>query len=309
MQHHFIINPAAGQGLAAKYIPKIKACLEKQNENYTIYTSKGVRDITHYILQTAQSTADKLRFYACGGDGTLSEVVRGAIGFPHISVGVIPAGTGNDFVRSFDKPDVFQDIEAQINGHTETIDVIQINDHYSINMANIGFDCDVAADANRLKTKPLIKGSLAYIGGVIQEFCKEMGYELKITIDGEETLEGKFLLCTVANGSFCGGGWNSSPRALLNDGLLDFAIVKNLPRRRLIPILPSYRTGKYLDKHIRTGLVTYRQCQKLSIVAAKPQNVSIDGEIVPFTALAIQNLPGALRVIVPAGAGFLHPRS
>ena len=93
----------------------------------------------------------------------------------------------------------------------------------------------------------------------------------------------------------------------MNDGLLELAIVKKLPRRKLLPIIPSYHSGKYLDKHIKTGVVTYRQCKSLQIVAAKPQNVSIDGEIVPFTVLAIQNLPGALRIIVPAGTNFKNP--
>jgi diacylglycerol kinase family enzyme len=134
-----------------------------------------------------------------------------------------------------------------------------------------------------------------------------MGYHLTFTIDGTETFEGEYLLCTVANGSFCGGGWHSSPRAHMNDGLLELAIVKKLPRRKLLPIIPSYHSGKYLDKHIQTGVVTYRQCKSLQIVAARPQNVSIDGEIVPFTVLAIQNLPGALRVIIPAGTNFKNP--
>ena len=307
MQHHFVINPAAGQGHAAEYIPKIKAYFEGKKEPYTIYETTGVRDASHYVRKTAQSTTEELRFYACGGDGTLSEVVSGCIGFDHAAVGVIPAGTGNDFVRSFDKPEFFQNIEAQVTGHTEVIDVIQVNDRYAINMANIGFDCDAALSAAKLKTKPFIKGPMAYIGGLITEVCKEMGYDLTFTIDGTETLEGKYLLCTVANGSFCGGGWNSSPRAHMSDGLLELAIVKNMPRRVLLPIIPSYHSGKYLDKHIQTGIVTYRQCKSLKIVAAKPQNVSIDGEIVPFTVLAIQNLPSALRIVVPADTNFNNP--
>ena len=73
----------------------------------------------------------------------------------------------------------------------------------------------------------------------------------------------------------------------MNDGLLELAIVKKLPRRKLLPIIPSYHSGKYLDKHIKTGVVTYRQCKSLNIVAAKPQNVSIDGEIVPLLTLII----------------------
>ena len=305
MQHYFIINPAAGQGNAANYIPKIKECFQDKSENYTIYTTRGISDVTGYVRQIAENTQEELRFYACGGDGTLSEVVHGAVGFDHVSVGVLPAGTGNDFIRSFENAHLFQDINAQINGESVAIDLIQVNQQYSINMLNIGFDCNAAFYAAQYKKK--IKGPLAYLAGVIREFCRKMGSDLTFLIDNEESLSGAYLLCTIANGSFCGGGFRSSPNACLSDGLMDIAIVKTLPRLRFLSILPSYRTGKYLGKHIQSGLVTYRQCKKLEIVSALPLNVCIDGEIFPFTSLKIKNLPKALRVIVPAGA-LMHNR-
>lgn len=302
MHHHFIINPAAGQGHAIDYIPKIQEYFRRSEGPYTIYTTKGIDDLTQYVRDTAAKAQEELRFYACGGDGTLSEVAAAAAAYPRASVGILPAGTGNDFVRSFEGAEQFHSIEAQVQGSPAPIDLIQVNDRYAVNMLNIGFDCEVALAASRLKNKPLIKGTLAYLAGAVQQLCRPMGSMLQLAVDGKETLSGKYLLCTIAGGRFCGGGFQSSPKARLTDSQIDLAVVKNLPRRRFLTLLPAYRSGKYLEPCVQSGLVTYRQCKTLEILAAAPQNVCIDGEIFPFTSLKINVHPRALRFIVPAGA-------
>lgn len=313
MHHYFIINPAAGQGQASSYIPQIEQYFTvcSKPEPYTIYTTRGASDVTPYVSRICAETAEPIRFYACGGDGTLNEVVTGVIGHPHASVGVIPAGTGNDFVRSFQGSSLFQQIAAQIEGTDIAIDLIQINDRYAINMVNIGFDCNVAFAAGQLKQKPLLKGPLAYLAGVVQQLCHHMGSLLQFHIakgqPGAESISGEFLLCTIANGSFCGGGFQSSPKAELTDGQLDLAIIKTVPRLKFLALLPSYRTGRYLERLIHTGLVTYRQCESLEIIAATPLSVCIDGEISSFTSLQIRVLPQAIRFAIPRGA-FMRSR-
>lgn len=302
MHHHFIINPAAGQGQAVRYIPQIHQYFSDNPQPYTIYTSCGVGDITAYVQKTAAESSEELRFYACGGDGTLNEVICGAIGHAHVSVGILPAGTGNDFIRSFQDANLFQQIAAQVSGTPALIDLIRVNQQYAINMLNIGFDCNAALAASQLKKKPLLKGPLAYLAGTLQQFCHKMGSSLQFTIDEKEHFFGDFLLCTIANGRFCGGGFQSSPEAHLSDGLLDLAAVRLLSRRRFLSLLPSYRSGAYLKKQIETGLVTYRQCKQLQIFAASPLYVCIDGEISSFTSLNIAVLPEAVRFIVPYGA-------
>lgn len=302
MHHHFIINPAAGQGQAIKYIPQIQQYFKEVSQPYTIYTSCGVGDITAYVQKTAAKTTQELRFYACGGDGTLNEVICGAIGHAHVSVGILPAGTGNDFIRSFHESHLFQQVAAQVSGTPTPIDLIRVNQQYAINMLNIGFDCNAALAASQLKKKPLLKGPLAYAAGAVQQFCHKMGSGLHFTIDETEHFSGDFLLCTIANGRFCGGGFQSSPEAHVNDGLLDLAAVHMLSRPRFLSLLPSYRSGSYLKKQIKTGLVVYRRCKQLQILAASPLYVCIDGEISSFTSLQIAALPGAIRLIVPYGA-------
>ena len=93
------------------------------------------------MRKTAAESSERLRFYACGGDGTLGEVVNGAAGQVNAEVGLIPIGTGNDFVRNFADAGDFFDIEAQVMGEARAIDLIKCNDRYGINVVNVGFDC------------------------------------------------------------------------------------------------------------------------------------------------------------------------
>ena len=125
MHHYFIINPAAGQGKAAKLVPAIREYMEGEGLPFTIYQTQGVGDAMAYVRYMAKK--GPARFYACGGDGTLNEVVNGLKKFPECEVALIPAGTGNDFLRNFTNMENFQDIAAQVAGKAVAIDVLQVN--------------------------------------------------------------------------------------------------------------------------------------------------------------------------------------
>jgi len=300
MEHIFIINPSAGQGKAAKLIPAIQLALEGTTYKYSIYTTKAAGDAERFVRETCE-TGRKVRFYVCGGDGSFHEAVNGAKGFPEAELGVIPVGTGNDFVRNFGRKGDFMDILSQVEGKSMPCDVIDINGRYVVNMANIGFDCEVAAKASEWKKKPLISGPAAYLMGIPSEFAKPMGKRMSFRwVDGT-TMTGKYLLCTLANGSFCGGGFCSSPEAALDDGLMDVGIVQMLPRRKFVGILPKYKTGTYLDTKLGKEKVLYEKYGKLELAVAEPTHICIDGEISKFTYLKAQMVPRAFRFIVPKG--------
>ena len=300
MEHIFIINPSAGQGKAAKLIPAIQLALEGTTYKYSIYTTKAAGDAERFVRETCE-TDRKVRFYVCGGDGSFHEAVNGAKGFPEAELGIIPVGTGNDFVRNFGRKGDFMDILSQVEGRSMSCDVIDINGRYVVNMANIGFDCEVVVQAGKWKQKPLISGPVAYIMGIVSEFAKPMGKRISFRWADGTTMTGKFLLCTLANGSFCGGGFCSSPKAALNDGLMDVGIVQMLPRGRFIGILPKYKTGTYLDTKLGKEKVLYEKYEKLELAVAEPTNISIDGEIRQFTYLKAEMVKGAFRFIVPKG--------
>lgn len=300
MEHIFIINPCAGQGKGEKLIPAVQSALEGTTYNYSIYTTKAAGDAERFVRETCKAGGE-VRFYICGGDGSFHEAVNGAKGFPQAELGIIPVGTGNDFIRNFGKKHDFLDILSQVEGESMSCDVIDINGRYVVNMANIGFDCEVVVQAGEWKKKPLISGPVAYVMGIIAEFAKPMGKRMAFRWADGTTMTGKFLLCTLANGSFCGGGFCSSPKAALNDGLMDVGIVEMLPRRKFIGILPKYKTGTYLDTKLGAEKVLYEKYQKLELAVAEPTNISIDGEISQFTYLKAEMVPAAFRFIVPKG--------
>ena len=300
MEHIFIINPCAGQGKGAKMIHVIEEALQGTAYEYSIYTTKAAGDGERFVRETCESGRE-VRFYVCGGDGSFHEAVNGLKGFPQVEVGLLPMGTGNDFVRNFGKKSHFLDILSQVEGKSIPCDVIELNGRYVVNMANIGFDCEVAAKAAEWKKKPLVSGPAAYIMGILSEFAKPMGNRMSFRWADGNTMTGKYLLCTIANGSFCGGGFCSSPEAALNDGLMDVGIVQMIPRRKFVGILPKYKTGTYLDTNLGKEKVLYRKYNKLELAVAEPTHICIDGEISKFTYLKAEMVPQAFRFIVPKG--------
>ncbi|HAQ40909.1 MAG TPA: lipid kinase, partial [Clostridiales bacterium] len=122
-------------------------------------------------------------FYACGGDGTLHEVVNAACGFNHVSVGVIPCGSGNDFIKNFDNADNFHSIESQINGKSVNLDLIKVMNEFAVSVCNIGFDADAAFNMHKFKKVPFVSGSGRYFLSVFYCLMKKLGKNLEIIID------------------------------------------------------------------------------------------------------------------------------
>lgn len=146
-------------------IPAITAYMMQRNLPFSIYTTKSPGDAEQYV-RTVSQTGDAVRFYVCGGDGTLNEAVNGAAYAQNAAVGVIPFGSGNDFIRNFDHSALFEDLQSQIDGEPIKVDLLSANGRYALNMINIGFDCEVVMQVDRLRHIPLLKGSLAYLVSV-----------------------------------------------------------------------------------------------------------------------------------------------
>lgn len=158
MKHCFILNPAAGKGATALTLREtIEECAKRRQCDAEIYLTAGIGDATEYIKRRVAAEPDEtFRFYACGGDGTLGEAVCGVMSLENherVSLGLIPSGTGNDFVRNFEGGAQFFDIDAQLSATEQPIDLIRCNDRYAINMVNIGFDCEVVVKTVSLKKK------------------------------------------------------------------------------------------------------------------------------------------------------------
>lgn len=288
MKTIFIVNPKAGQGKdIQKLIDNINAVSERLNADTEIYITKAVGDGQAFVRQYCEKHG-VARFIACGGDGTLSEVLNGTIGFDNAEIGVIPIGTGNDFCRNFQSAIDFKNIEFQILGDVVKCDAIkyttefdgQITTGYCANMFNIGFDCNVADMMADIKKKPFISGSLAYFVSILSNLVIKKCIYLEIELDGTVVHNGPLLLTSVANGCFCGGGVKSNPLAELNDGLININIIKDVTRLQFIKLLPYYMKGTFLKLKGIEKVLSSQKCKRVTIT---PHSGSLrlcnDGEI------------------------------
>ena len=305
MKHYFIVNPAAGKGKDPKaLIERIEKSCRERLTDFEIYITEKAGDATEFVKKKCVAAKEKLRFFSCGGDGTNNEVISGAVGCDCAEVGFIPDGTGNDFIKCFDGAEKFTDIDAQLDGSAEAIDVISCNDKYIMNIMNIGFDCEVVRRTGKIKNLPLVSKSLAYILGVVIELIRKPGTKLRVCLDGGETKERSLLLSTFSNGRYYGGGFHASPKARLRDGLMDICFVKNISRAKFIGLVKHYRDGDYLDIEKFKKIVDFHRCREAVLEFETEQSVCIDGELFEGKRFELRLLPRALKILVPKGSSF-----
>lgn len=334
MRHIFIMNPAAGKGKAGKvFLPKIIETSKRMGIDYQIHRTIAPGDAERFVkgrCETRKAMPEKddiLRFYVCGGDGTLNEVANGAYGYDNVEIAMIPAGTGNDFPRYFGDMKYFEDIEGQILGEARPVDLIRYETvianavtgslshdldclfesdpdpvvRYGVNMFNIGLDCSVAEKVSMIKKYPLLPGPLAYGLGVAIVLGKKEGVTLAITLDNGEVHEGGIMLVAIGNGSCCGGGFNGVPRAVVDDGLIDVSIVGNISRRTFLSLIGKYRKGTHLEDPATKSFLTYRKCRSLTIRPVDTMKLCTDGEISMVGETTFEIVPGGMKFSVPRG--------
>lgn len=302
MKHIFIVNPAAGKGSAAKrIIPEIESYFSAHSDlSWEIYQTKEALDGKAYVESVAK-TGEPVRFYACGGDGTLYEVVNGAYKYPNAAVGIIPLGSGNDFARVFGGSEKLFDIDAQVNGETMPFDLIDAGGHVAINQCSMGLDAEVCAKQAYFKKLPGVGGEFAYTMSLFYCLLRRLNSEFKIIIDDKETYEGTMLFSLCASGRWYGGGYKGAPKAVPNDGLLDFIIVrKTVGRLKLAGLVGKYKRGE----HLSWDFTTFVRGKKMQILSKNPAAVNVDGECDYVTESTFRLLEGALPLIVPDKAAY-----
>ncbi len=301
MKHIFIVNPHSGNGKTAKLVES-EISKFKNDLDADIYFTKGIGDSEKYIKRYMAENNEKVRFYACGGDGTVNEVVNGIAGSDSASFAVYPCGSGNDFVKCFGGKENLMDIRELIESDEIPIDVIKVNERYCVNVCHFGFDTYVAKKMNKVKEKPVIGGKNAYTTGVVMGLVYAMKSEASIICDGEKLNNGVFLLCTIGNGRYVGGKYKCAPRAVLNDGIMEVCLVDPVSRLKFIKLVGAYAEGKHLDDPRFKSFVHYRQCKHIEIDADDDFEVSLDGEVTPAAHAQIDIIPGGINIALPKKA-------
>lgn len=299
MRHYFILNPAAGKAdRTAELSEKIHRAYA--GLDYEIAVSQYKGNCTELARAAAQA-GDEIRIYACGGDGTLNEIVNGIIGCPNAAITSLTAGSGNDFVRNFSDPAPFADPANFLDADESELDLIHCSEGcYSINICSMGIDARIGTQMANYKQLPLVSGPGAYILSTVVNVVKGIHHPYRIEVDGE-IIDGRQSLICICNGRWYGGGFHPVPEATLDDGLLDVLIVRSVSRVTVAKVIGDYKKGLYTNypQYIR-----HLRCRSIRICCEKAEEINLDGELLYGTDVTFSIPEEKIRFFYPKGLSF-----
>ena len=287
-----IVNLIAGLGRCKALFPKVREELDRRGIDYDLHFTNEPQEATDVCRMGIE--AGFTHIVAMGGDGTVNEVANGLLGADAVLC-VIPAGNGNDFVRTAGIPrDPIDALDVLVHGKERTIDLARVaDDRCVVNGLGIGIDAQVARD---VLTMERLRGVPAYLYAAVKEVFRFKAFPVTLTTD-EETLDLQCLSLGVANGPFAGGGFKLAPRAQIDDGKIDVAAVGDFARLERLVRLPQARAGK----HLSLSRVHYRQVEHVTISSSHALVAHVDGEPyrLPRESFRVEVLPRAVRAFVP----------
>lgn len=265
-----IVNPAAGNGRAMKTCEDVCRQLKERGVDFELCQTDHPTHATELASDAAARGVDTV--VAIGGDGTVTETAAGLRG-TRTALGIIPSGTGNDFIKTAGIPtDWKAALEVILTKPARLVDTGRLNDRFFINVCGAGFDVMTLDFAD--KAKKYVHGLLPYLYGVLRAIVAFDPLPMRIEIGDNTVLEGRYLVVSIANGRYFGGGIPIAPLAAVTDGLLDVLVVDAVPRWKLPAYLVPLMMGKLYKCKIAHRYLTTR-CS----VTAPGMRMQLDGEI------------------------------
>ena len=283
----FIVDPAAGNGFAIKTEALLKAELARRGVEAAFVRTERAGHATD-LAREAASQPGCTGVVAVGGDGTSYEVACGLMG-TKAPLGIIPAGTGNDFIKTVGIPKKpMAALELILNSKPRPVDVGRMNERLFLNVSGTGFDVTVLDYT--LAAKKYVKGILPYLVGLVRAIRHYRPVHVRFTVDGM-TEERDVLFCCVANGRFFGGGIPICPDAAPDDGAFDFIVVENKPRW----MIPFYVPGLLMGRVLKFPFTTHRRCRTLKL-ESENMRLNMDGEIITLDEASYELLSNELML-------------
>ena len=296
----FIVNPIAGNGYGKTIVPKLREMILKHNvDAEIIFTERSghASELSEFYLKKGFKY-----IIAVGGDGTFNEVSRSLINKKDVTTGIIPAGTGNDFIQILGFPDRFGDREWDIffNRAVIAMDAGSCNGMIFVNGMGLGFDAQVASE-NYTEPGKVKRGSkYKYIWHIIKTLLFFREKRMTVITDAGRH-ETDCFINTIAIGRRFAGGFFLTPKAIANDGLLDVCMIKKLSLAERFSILLKVPEGK----HISDKRVNYYQTKGIKIEFPVEVPFHVDGELNFSNKFEVTVLPEALKIIYnPDGNHF-----
>lgn len=288
----FIINPVAGDGFAPTLVGKIKEMIQKhQLQADIVFTAKK----GHASALSKQYAENGYTYIiGVGGDGTINEIAAPLICKKDVIAGLIPGGTGNDFIQITGFPARFKEKDWEIffNHNFMPMDVGQCNGKIFLNGMGLGFDAQVAAENYTEPGEVKRGGKNKYIWHILKTLLFYKEKKMTVFSEGRQ-IQTECFINTVAIGRRFAGGFFLTPKAIANDGLLDVCAVKKLSLLQRLNILLKVPKGT----HINDEKVNYYQTERLLIEFPDKVPFHVDGELNFSEKFEIGLLPCALKII------------
>lgn len=301
MKHLFIVNPVAGGKNKTEFVrEKASECFAGRDEEYEVYATKAPMDARDEIVRQAASE-QRLRVYACGGDGTLNECVCGVYESENAQLTVFPTGTGNDFIKMFgEESKRFFDLRELVDGEERAIDLMLCNGRPGINICSVGIDARIGVEVHKYTSLPLVGGATGYVVSTLVNFVRGISQRATVSCGGQ-VFDGELALAAACNGQYYGGGFNPVPNARPDDALIDFLIIPRVSRITFLRLVGKYAKGKYASY---PKLIRHIRAREMTIESEREIVINVDGEAMYSNRAEISLLPGRLPFIFPSQMAF-----
>src|SRR4051812_9931479 len=285
----FLVNPSSGRGTGKANLDRIRVLAAKLGAGLCV--SRQVADLAEQARRAAEDGVERL--LVAGGDGTMHYAVQGLAG-ASCALGVIPLGSGNDLAGTLGiPPDLDVAVDRAVQGEVRRIDLVRVGETFSVSYAGVGFDSEVTRYANETK---ILRGPLIYFYSVIHTLITFVPPRMRVVYDGGE-FEGKVMFAVVNNLPRFGGGMRIAPDALIDDGLLDLVIVKEIPKSTLLSVFPKVYNGK----HVGHPAVRMARTTRAEITLDRTMMMYGGGEplreVKAGEPVVVEVVPGGLAVV------------
>lgn len=300
-----IANPQSRNGATGRRWRSLEAKVRDALGPLEVAHTRAPRDAERLAAQAARDGIE--RILVAGGDGTLSEVASGLLDAAladQVEIGLLPLGTGGDFLRSLGVPRNLDDALALLsNARARSVDAgrarfrSDAGEERQVCFVNVAsFGISALTDELVNQTTKAFGGTASFLVGTVRAIIRYRGEPVRVRVDGELVFEGPVVLGAAANGRSFGGGMQVAPRAEIDDGALDVVIVPQLPIATLLRKLPMIYRGSHLDD----PAVCFRRGSVVEADAAPGRvRLELDGEPLGRLPASFEVLPGALRVLGP----------
>ncbi|MCH5281855.1 MAG: hypothetical protein J1E61_10340 [Lachnospiraceae bacterium] len=297
MKHIFILNPYAGKTMFAENLREKLAQIKGLDyfvfiTRYAGYETELVKKICHYFSN------EKLRFYCCGGSGTMRNMLNGFKDLSEVEVAFYPCGLTNDFIKCFGEQEKrFYQIEELIDGDVISLDYIRTKEGVAVNTLSLGMDSDYAMMMERYRMSSIFGKQVPYVLALLYVLLVSKPQPYEIYVD-DKKLEGQFTELVIGNGCVLGGTMQFAPQSDLTDGKADYVFVH---KNGLLPVLMR------LAKKDFEGIRKYAECGVCETIRIRrkdgsPIAMNFDGELVQNVRVwEAELVRKGLNLVVPKG--------